>query len=124
MRAGDTSHRSRWLETSLQQTDFLMATIICCLELSSISRVDTRGVLLEDSSKLRFSQSQLLETLRTAHDFLDELRHISSDCQKAFSIISVVLEKASLGAGQQLADSSSAYSAAQSYPGLYAPQGR
>ncbi|KAK5171854.1 uncharacterized protein LTR77_003490 [Saxophila tyrrhenica] len=94
MRSGDALHRSRWLETSLAQTDFLMAAIIICLELSSCAASQPAQSYEEQHSSVsRFSQAELLETLRSAHDFLDELRHLSKECRQAFGVTTAMLNK-------------------------------
>ncbi|KAK3057769.1 hypothetical protein LTR09_000844 [Extremus antarcticus] len=102
LHSGDAFHRSKWLATSLEQLDFLMASIIICLGLSSQARRQSSQAHENGEHGVSpYNQLQLLEALRSAHDFLDELKNISKDCQKAYNVISTMLQKFSSDGGSQ-----------------------
>jgi hypothetical protein len=94
VQTGGLLRNSSWLASSFEQSDFLLASIIVCLELCFRAREVQPPQHIDGGTSVRlFSKSDLLEALRTSHHFLDEFRQSSSECQQAFDMFSFILKK-------------------------------
>ncbi|KAH8596916.1 fungal-specific transcription factor domain-containing protein [Bisporella sp. PMI_857] len=100
VQVGGILYRTRWLASSLQQNDFLLASMIICLEVSYRASEQTSPASYNDiEGFLKFSQRDLVEALRSAHLYLNELKTSSTECQRAYDILSVMLQKFSENPG-------------------------
>lgn len=77
-----------WITSSIEQSDFLLASVILCLELSF--RAQDSG---EDSVTSDYSHSDLLGALQTSYAHLEAAKGDSADCQQAFATLSFMLLK-------------------------------
>lgn len=95
---GGLLHRNRWLVTSLEQTDFLLASMVICLELSFRAREQTNPGLQSDEKS---SREDLMKALESSQLYLRDLKESSSECKQAFDVLSVMLINLSGSTGTQ-----------------------
>lgn len=99
MKAGGSLYRNTMFVSSLEQADFLLASIIVCVELSSRAQYPAR---VEGIEVLRqFSQQDLVQALQEAHKCLAESKDSSGECREAFNVLSVMLRKFTETVGAQ-----------------------
>ena len=99
MQLGGSYCKNATFVSSLEQADFLLASIIICVELSSRSRShNPRGGEVVD----KYRQEDLMEALKKAHECLAGSRDKSSECRQAFGVLSAMLRRfsESVGDGQ------------------------
>lgn len=78
--------------SSLQNTDFLLSAMILCLELS---RDSERG---DDRTLNERERTDLLNLLETTHRIFKEERRQSTDTQRAFAALAIMLNRVKSGA--------------------------
>lgn len=101
MQTGGVLYRNTLFASSLEQADFLMASIIVCVELSSRAQHPTRRPGLDVPGS--FSQQELVHALREAHRYLADSKETSNECRQAFKVLSIMLRKFSESVGGQWA---------------------
>lgn len=86
---------SKGLLSSLEQTDFILAGTIICLELSSRSVQSNNLSQRHDSGAAGngFSDEELIKALQTTLYYLGEMKGASAECQQAFEIVSILARK-------------------------------
>lgn len=94
---GGILYRCRWLISSLEQTDFALASMIVCLEISSCATSEP-GSPRDEHGFRKYSRPELIAALEASHRYLAELKENSKECAQAHKILSVMLQK--LGQGQ------------------------
>jgi hypothetical protein len=85
---GSILRQSKGLISSLEQTDFILAATIICLELSS-----GRAEMSHMQEQSKFTRTDLLEALQTSHRHLAKMKDFSADCQQAYSIVSLIMQR-------------------------------
>jgi hypothetical protein len=88
---GPILRQSKGVISSLEQTDFILAATIICLELSSGS-----PDVLHTQEHPKFARADLLEALHLSHRQLANMRDLSKDSQQAYEIVSRILRRLSL----------------------------
>jgi hypothetical protein len=93
VQVGGLLYRDRWFVSSLEQHDFLLASMIICLELSSRARGEAPAAGPGDEDSFpKFSERDLVESLRNSRHFWDEFKATSVEARQAFHIVSVMLD--------------------------------
>ncbi|KAH6667093.1 hypothetical protein F5X68DRAFT_160383 [Plectosphaerella plurivora] len=97
---GGVLHNDRWFVTTLERNDFLLASMIVCVELNSRGR--DADVTPQDPSRpedgyKRYSRADLVAALQRSRFFWAEYRTGSAEAQQAFNLLSVMLDKVSTG---------------------------
>jgi hypothetical protein len=90
---GQILRESKGLISSLEQTDFILAATIVCLELGSRT---SRESLLQDPSYATFTKASLDDALHSSHRHLATMKDVSVECQQAYEIVSVMVRKSGL----------------------------
>ena len=94
---GGLLHEGRWPVTSIEQTDFVLAATIICVELSHRQRAGGTIEITEDERDIvKFNNQDLARALQHAQMCLDELKHTSSECLQAFNVLSGMLRRFSI----------------------------
>ncbi|KAL3466554.1 hypothetical protein BJX64DRAFT_250273 [Aspergillus heterothallicus] len=91
---GGLLHRNRLFPNSIQYTDYLLAAMILCMELSyshtthpvETTRDDEFGGVIGDRESIIF-------TLEHSHQILESLRRASADAQKAHAALTIMLRR-------------------------------
>lgn len=99
MQVGGSLYRNTMFASSLEQADFLLASIIICLELSSRPQYPARLESMDIYKQ--FSQQDLIQTLQESHNYLEGSKDSSKECRQAFNVLSVMLRKFSETVGAQ-----------------------
>jgi hypothetical protein len=86
---GPILRASKGLISSLEQTDFILAATIICLELSSGSP-EVPPTTQEHPTN--FTRKDLLEALHASHRLLARMKDASADCQQAYQIVSHIIQ--------------------------------
>ena len=94
---GSILRQSKGMISSLEQTDFILAATIICLELSS-----GRAEMSHAQEHPKFTKSDLLEALHTSHRHLAKMKDFSADCQQAYSIVSLIIQRLGLRENSQV----------------------
>jgi len=101
---GPILRQSKGVISSLEQTDFILAATIICLELSSGSSHPPHTQVHP-----KFTRTDLLEALHLSHCQLGKMKDVSKDSQQAYEIVSRILRrsgvKESFPNAQQAVDS-------------------
>jgi len=105
---GPILRASKGLISSLEQTDFILAATIICLELSSGGYGTSHA-----QEHTKFTRVDLVEALHTSHRHLAKMKDMSADCQQAYSIVSHMIQR--LGLGECSQESHSAVDVAMSH---------
>jgi hypothetical protein len=91
---GGQLYRERRFPNSIQNTDYLLAAMIICLELShghpTEPRTDSQSNDMRVIIKVR---EDLLAVLETTHQVFKDMRRRSSDAQKAYAAMSIMLRR-------------------------------
>ena len=85
---GPILRQSKGLISSLEQSDFILAATIICLELSSGNPYSA-----PTSEHPKFSRTDLLGALHTSHRHLAQMKDVSVDCQQAYEIVSHIIQR-------------------------------
>ncbi|KAH6975718.1 fungal-specific transcription factor domain-containing protein [Ilyonectria destructans] len=94
VQAGGILFREKWFITSLEQHDFILASMIICLELSSNPQGQGPSALqMGEQSPPKYSKEQLNDAVRNSHRFWGEFKSGSVDALQAFRVLSVLLDK-------------------------------
>ena len=94
-RYGGRFHKDSWLLTSIEQSDFILANIIVCLEVNFVSRQLPR-VAIERSLRdagISYSQADLITALQKSHAYLAEAKMKSEESRVAYDVLAVVLRR-------------------------------
>ena len=94
-RPGAILYGKGWVLSSIEQSDFLLASAVVCLELSFRAREATHsaGPSSMESTPSSYSQTDLINVLQQSHQLLDSLKDTSTDCRQAFNTLSFMLRK-------------------------------
>ncbi|KKP02836.1 hypothetical protein THAR02_05066 [Trichoderma harzianum] len=107
VQVGGLLHREKWFISSLEQHDFLLASMIVCLELTSQTESGPEGDE-EMTGLVKFDRQQLIKALETSKFSWHRLKSDSFEAQKAFDMLSVMLDRVSMGTqverGQRLVE--------------------
>jgi hypothetical protein len=92
---GGLLYKQRWFVASIELHDFLLASMVICLELNS--RNSTQNSSENDGGQgiLKFSRKDLIEALRGSQNYLDLLSTTSSEARKASKILSILMNRLS-----------------------------
>lgn len=101
MQDGGSLYRNQIFVSSLEQADFLLASIIVCVELSSRARHLAKSQSYENNAQHSFSRQQLVQALQEAQRYLAEMKDSSAECRMAFNVLSAMLRKFSETVGTQ-----------------------
>lgn len=85
---GQILRASKGLISSLEQTDFILAATIICLELSS----GTPEFSHAQEHPTSFTRTNLLEALHASYRLLAKMKDASADCQQAYQIVSHIIQ--------------------------------
>lgn len=97
---GQVLRESKGLISSIEQTDFILAATIICLELSSGAPRGSQSQTQDLSGHTRVS---LLAAVHTSHQHLASMKGVSVECQQAYEIVSHIIQKLGLRADSQAA---------------------
>lgn len=97
MQSGGALYRNTIFASSIEQADFLLASIIVCLELSSRAQSSAHPGTADCQTE--FSQQDLIEALQQSHKYLAESKDSSSESQQALNVLTVMLRKFSETSG-------------------------
>lgn len=92
---GGVLHRERWFLNSLHHTDFILAAMIVCLELSF--RLDggpRQPRLVDELGRDKYENQALIQALRNSYDIWNEWKVLSKVPAQAARILSTMLNKA------------------------------
>ncbi|UKZ92104.1 uncharacterized protein TrAFT101_007072 [Trichoderma asperellum] len=102
VQVGGLLYRDKWFVSSLEQHDFLLASMIICLELSFRARGEAPAAGPSDADSFpKYSERNLVESLRNSRHFWDEFKATAPEAQQAFHIVSVMLDMISRGSRPQ-----------------------
>lgn len=91
---GGLLHQGRWPVSSFEQSDFVLASTIVLMELTSRSRnPQARQKGNDNETFWKYSDHDMLKALQHSHVILGELKETSSECQKAFKVLSGMLRR-------------------------------
>ncbi|KAH7134170.1 fungal-specific transcription factor domain-containing protein [Dactylonectria macrodidyma] len=93
VREGGRLHLHRWFVNSLELHDFLLASMVVCLEIGFRTRAQSALGHDNERSIPQFSLHELITALRSSRTFLDELKSNSDDARKVSNVLSVMLHK-------------------------------
>jgi hypothetical protein len=95
---GGVLYQDRWFVTTLERNDFLLASMIVCVELSQRGRdveVAPKGQTRPEDGYARYSRADLVAALQRSRFFWAEYRTGSAEAQQAYNLLSVMLDKVS-----------------------------
>ena len=98
-RYGGRFHKDSWLLTSIEQSDFILANMIVCLEVNFLWRQLPR-VATEQSLRdagISYTQADLITELQKSHAYLAEAKTKSEESRVAYDVLAVVLRRFSGG---------------------------
>ncbi|KAL7905077.1 fungal-specific transcription factor domain-containing protein [Trichoderma velutinum] len=96
VQVGGLLHREKWFISSLEQHDFLLASMIVCLELTSQSQPSPEHDD-EINGIVKFDRQELIKALEASKSSWYSLRSDSFEARKAFEMLSVMLDRVSMG---------------------------
>ncbi|KAH0523031.1 hypothetical protein TsFJ059_008087 [Trichoderma semiorbis] len=96
VQVGGLLHREKWFISSLEQHDFLLASMIVCLELTSQTQSSPERND-ETTGLVKFDRQELIKALETSKLSWHRLKSDSFEAQKAFDMLSVMLDRVSMG---------------------------
>lgn len=91
MQTGGLLHRNTMFASSIEQADFLLASILVCVEHRSRAQFEARPEAMEVYQ--RFRQGDLLAALQRSHEYLGQNKDSSKESQQAYSVLSTMLRK-------------------------------
>jgi hypothetical protein len=94
-RYGGRFYKDSWLLTSIEQSDFILANMIVCLEVNSLASQLPRVAVeqnLQDAG-ISYNHSDLITALQKSHAYLAEARNKSEESRVAYDVLAVVLRK-------------------------------
>jgi hypothetical protein len=94
---GPILRQSKGLISSLEQTDFILAATIICLELSS-----GKSQMTQPQEHQKYIRKDLFEALHNSHRHLAKMKDFSADCQQAYSIVSLIIQRLSVRESSQV----------------------
>ncbi|KAL3477967.1 fungal-specific transcription factor domain-containing protein [Aspergillus californicus] len=95
---GGLLYRSRLFPNSIQYTDYLLAAMILCMELSYHRTTGSLAATHNDDVAMVIrDRDDLIETLETSHQILESLRRQSADAQKAHTTLTIMLRRVKSG---------------------------
>ncbi|KAL5087977.1 hypothetical protein Trisim1_007382 [Trichoderma cf. simile WF8] len=96
VQVGGLLHREKWFISSLEQHDFLLASMIVCLELTSQTQSSPERDD-EMTGLVKFDRQELIKALETSKLSWHRLKSDSFEAQKAFDMLSIMLDRVSMG---------------------------
>ncbi|KAL2825464.1 fungal-specific transcription factor domain-containing protein [Aspergillus cavernicola] len=95
---GGLLFRNRLFPNSIQYTDYLLAAMILCMELSYSHATGSLGTTSNDDVAVVIKdRDDLISTLETSHQILESLRRQSADAQKAHAALTIMLRRVKNG---------------------------
>ncbi|KAL4815907.1 hypothetical protein BDW67DRAFT_163347 [Aspergillus spinulosporus] len=94
---GGLMYRNRLFPNSIQYTDFLLAAMILCMELSYSHATASRDARNDDVAVVIKDREDLISTLEDSHQILQDLSKQSADAQKAHAALTVMLRRIKSG---------------------------
>ena len=91
VQVGGILYRDKWIVSSLEQNDFLLASMIICLEFSYRNRVKDPSA--NGSDAIKYSRQELIQALQGSYGYLQGLTHNSKEAQYAFKFVSSILRQ-------------------------------
>ena len=94
-RYGGRFYKDSWLLTSIEQSDFILANMIVCLEVNFLLRQLPRVAMEQNlqDAEISYSHSDLITALQKSHAYLAEARTKSEESRVAYDVLAVVLRK-------------------------------
>ncbi|KAB8259626.1 hypothetical protein BDV32DRAFT_124176 [Aspergillus pseudonomiae] len=92
---GGILYRDRQFPNSLQNADYLLAAMIICLELSHDPPADP--IMNSDVTVVIKGREDLLTSLETSHQIFEQSRRRSTDAQKAYAALTIMLRRVKKG---------------------------
>ncbi|KAL4885983.1 hypothetical protein BJY04DRAFT_205219 [Aspergillus karnatakaensis] len=90
-------YRNRLFPNSIQYTDYLLAAMILCMELLYSHTAGSKAARDDDIAVLVKDRDDLIATLETSHQILEDLSKHSADGQKAHAALTVMLQRVKSG---------------------------
>ncbi|RDW69133.1 putative C6 transcription factor [Aspergillus mulundensis] len=94
---GGLMYRNRLFPNSIQYTDYLLAAMILCMELSYSHATMAKVMPNDDVAVVTKDREELISTLENSHQILHDLRKQSADAQKAHAALTVMLGRIKRG---------------------------
>ncbi|KAL4786728.1 hypothetical protein BJX76DRAFT_88080 [Aspergillus varians] len=94
---GGVLYRNRMFPNSIQYTDYLLAAMILCMELSYSYTTGSLGTRNDDVSVVIKDRDDLISTLENSHQIFQDLGHQSPDAQKAHAALTIMLRRVKSG---------------------------
>lgn len=91
MQSGGLLHRNTMFASSIEQADFLLASMLVCVELSSRTQSPARPETANIYDL--YNQHDLIKALQQSHKYLKEAKDGSVESRQAFNVLSAVLRK-------------------------------
>ncbi|KAH7142884.1 hypothetical protein B0J13DRAFT_526329 [Dactylonectria estremocensis] len=89
VQVGVFSFRDRWFISSLEQHDFLLASMVVCFELGARSPG-------QQSQGEQFSREEMVEALKSSKLFWNAFKGISTEARQVYDMLSAMLGRASI----------------------------
>ncbi|KAL4804863.1 fungal-specific transcription factor domain-containing protein, partial [Aspergillus unguis] len=97
LQPGGLMHKNRIFPSSIQYTDYLLAAMIVCMELSHNHAAGSTVTNTEDVAALIKDRTDLISTLENSHQILRDISRQSADAQKAHAALTVMLNRVKSG---------------------------
>ncbi|KAL4928270.1 putative C6 transcription factor [Aspergillus undulatus] len=94
---GGLMYRNRLFPNSIQYTDYLLAAMILCMELSYSHATGALKMRNDDVAVIIKDRDDLISTLENSHQILQDLSQQSADAQKAHAALTIMLRRAKSG---------------------------
>ena len=113
MQEGGTLQGEKWLLSTVEQQNFLMASMIVCVELSHRGRPPGENVTSperNDQGFLKYTRENLVAAVQGSYRFWTEFFPKSGEARQACELLTVILDKFGLDAGKKPDDAASSCS--------------
>ncbi|KAL5335278.1 hypothetical protein BJX70DRAFT_327486 [Aspergillus crustosus] len=94
---GGLMYRNRLFPNSIQYTDYLLAAMILCMELSSSHTTGSMAARDDDAAVVIKDRDDLISTLEASHQVLESLSKQSVNAQKAHAALTIMLQRVKSG---------------------------
>ncbi|KAH6880631.1 hypothetical protein B0T10DRAFT_495055 [Thelonectria olida] len=94
VQAGGLLQRDSWFISSLEHHDFILASMIVCLELSSTSQnAPANSASAHETSGLKYGREELIAAVEKSREFWEQFKTRSRDARQAAGILNLMLNK-------------------------------
>ncbi|KAL4796157.1 fungal-specific transcription factor domain-containing protein [Aspergillus venezuelensis] len=94
---GGLMYRNRLFPNSIQYTDYLLAAMILCMEVSYSNATGVLATRNDDVAIVIKDRDELISTLENSYQILQDLSQQSSDAQKARAALTIMLRRVKSG---------------------------